>query len=153
MWSDATAIILYAKIRRLDLLHRVYEDVRVPTAVRDEVIVEGKPGVDRIQNALHDWLHVEQVDDAVEGLGPGEAAVVAAARATGEHALLDDAVAITEARRHGVDVDRSTTVAFGAVRNGILSRDEAMECIDALIDAGYYISADIYKELWKALQG
>ena len=57
--SNSSTIIALAKICHLDLIEKLFKKVIVPEAVWKEVIVEGKPGREKILRA--GFIHVEMV--------------------------------------------------------------------------------------------
>jgi predicted nucleic acid-binding protein len=60
---DASTLIALARIGQLDILAQVGEQVVIPVAVYDEVVVKGagKPGSDEVQQAL--WIETRDVAD------------------------------------------------------------------------------------------
>jgi predicted nucleic acid-binding protein len=54
-------LIALARIKRLDLIEKVYTKIHLPAAVWQEVVVDGKglPGAETIAQAL--WIHREFV--------------------------------------------------------------------------------------------
>lgn len=52
--SDTSVLINLAWIKQLDLLPKLYGEVIIPTAVWDEIVVEGagKPGAQEVQSAI-----------------------------------------------------------------------------------------------------
>jgi hypothetical protein len=50
--ADSSALVALALCDGLELLSRLFAEIRVPQAVYDEVIVEGKPAAQMLQNYL-----------------------------------------------------------------------------------------------------
>ncbi len=125
------------KLNRLDLLAKVYTQVRIPQVVYDETVVQGLArGYDdarvvRIFWKQHRWP-VEEVPKRVltdyrppVELGVGERHVLALARTlTAPLVLLDDEAARSEARRLGLRVKGTLGVLVEAHRQGDLAFDE-----------------------------
>ncbi|MGD9101305.1 MAG: DUF3368 domain-containing protein, partial [Anaerolineae bacterium] len=83
---NATPLIALALLERLDLLRQMFDEVIVPTAVYEEVAVEGtgRPGAAAIAQA--DWLQVASpdavptIEPMLLGLDAGEMQVLLLAR-------------------------------------------------------------------------
>src|SRR6266568_5010305 len=101
--SDTSAIINLAMIGRLDLLHQLYNEVIIPAAVYQEIVVQGagKPGAVEVQT--QPWFKQQAVVDTAcvsqlrRDLDEGEAEAIVLAREIGADLLLIDDLA---ARRH-----------------------------------------------------
>jgi predicted nucleic acid-binding protein len=108
--ADAGPLIHLSWINHLDLLPRIFEDVIVPTTVRDEVLAAppGTIGLDHIQRALAGGrLRIVETssDDGSKDLGAGERAALRIAEDGGADLMLsDDTLARAEASRRGVNV-------------------------------------------------
>jgi predicted nucleic acid-binding protein len=68
--SDAGPIIIFARIRRLSLLHDVTGALVIPSAVHDEIVVgkDGMPGAAEVMKAA--WIRRARVAEraALDGL-------------------------------------------------------------------------------------
>jgi predicted nucleic acid-binding protein len=66
---NATPLIALALLDRLELLRQMFDEILVPAAVYEEVVVKGagRPGADAVGRA--DWLQVDGQRDA--GAEPG----------------------------------------------------------------------------------
>jgi len=147
--SDSTALILLARIGRLELLREVVGEVWIPEAVAAEVRKPGKPGAEALEVALDDWIHVARVRDRerVEGLprrlglGEREAIVLAVER---EATLLsDDKAARREAQAQGVDVTGLLAVLLEAKARGLIP--EVKGVLDELVGEGFRLAPDLYE--------
>jgi uncharacterized protein len=152
MISNATPLICLAKIKQLALLKKVVGTVFIPEAVRDEVLVKGKPGYEQLQKALK-WIKVVPVKQCLDiGLGKGEREAITLARERKEPILLDDGAAIRAAKAFDVEVLRTTSVLFLAVKKKIISKKEAKRYLQLLVENGYYIAPRFYVVLLDRLQ-
>lgn len=91
--ADSSALVALSTCDALDLLAQAYEDIRVPQAVYDEVVMKGKPQsasleaflVGRVMNVdLSHWVL------AAGGLGQGELEAMALYKQLSADALLID---------------------------------------------------------------
>lgn len=141
---DTGPLIALSLIDQLDTLRSLYHRVLVPRVVLDEVTAGGvdRPGASAILAA--DWL--EPVEDVTpdpllaEELGPGEAAVIAAAYEL--HArlvLLDERKARRiAARTYGLRVKGSAGLLVAAKRVGLIA--EVRPLLDSMVRKGYFLS-------------
>lgn len=83
--ANTTPIIALALISRLDLLQRLYGEVVIPPAVRDEVFAGGPAGIGSAEVRAATWLRVISLQDPrradlLADLDRGEAEVIALAQ-------------------------------------------------------------------------
>lgn len=154
MISNATALICLSKINKLILLKKVYSVVVIPSAVKNEVLIKGKEGYSTINNAVKDgWIKVTNPKKSLNlGLGAGENQAISLARERRDSILLDDAFAIKAAKAFEIPVVRTTTVIFTALKNKIISKADALNTLNQLIESGYYISTREYAILVSRLK-
>jgi len=82
--SNATALVLFARIGRLSLLHDVLRELVIPQAVADELAVSGKAGAAEVQAT--DWIRVvavqdrDRIEQLPAHLGRGEREAIALAK-------------------------------------------------------------------------
>ncbi len=153
MISNATPLICLSRINRLLLLKETFGVITIPLAVKQEVLIEGKPGVSLILDALQqDWIKVVGHTALFKlNLGKGETAAIALAKEQGDTVVLDDAQAIAAAKVYGVPVIRTTTILMMALSKKVITRPEAITILNELVNTGYYIGPREYARLFAAL--
>jgi predicted nucleic acid-binding protein len=141
---NASPLILFARIARLDLFERLTPKVIVPRAVLEEVRA-GQHKDPTAATALA-WAAERCVPDAavpvgVEhwDLGPGESQVIAHGLAGSRWVVLDDLAARRCAVAHGVAVIGSLGVVLRSRQRGLL--DAAKPWVMKLIEAGMFMDA------------
>ncbi len=146
MISNATCLICLSRINKIDLLKKVYSIVLVPSAVKREVLIEGKEGYHSINNAVNSgWIKVIEPKNNINlGLGAGENQAISLARERKDSIILDDAFAIKIARAFDIPIVRTTTVVFTALQRNIITKTNALDILNSLIENGYYISTKDY---------
>ena len=109
-------------------------------------MVIGKGGYHSISNALNKgWIKVVDPKKSIDlGLGAGENATINLARERKDSIILDDAYAIKAARTFNINIIRTTSIIFMAVKKKLITKDEAITIINSLIGIGYYISPKEY---------
>ncbi|MBI2664387.1 hypothetical protein HYX10_03525 [Candidatus Woesearchaeota archaeon] len=149
MIANSTPLICLAKIGRLRLLKALFGSVTVTEVVKDEVLVEGKPGHSSISDAINEgWIMVANPKQIVElGLGKGENSSLSLAKESNDDLLIDDAAAIRAAKALGINFLRTTSVLIRAVGRKIITKKEAVTLISQLVKAGYYISPRYLTEI------
>ena len=154
MILDATALICLSKINKLDILKKVFSVVIIPSALKKEILIEGKEGYLRIYSAIKSgWIKVIDPRKIINlGLGEGETAAINLAIERKNSIMLDDAFAIKAAKAFNITILRTTTVIFIALKNKIISKAQALSILNQLIEDGYYISTRDYSVLISKLK-
>lgn len=154
MISNATALICLSKINKISLLKKIYSIVIIPSAVKREVIIEGKEGYSSISDAIKSgWIKVVEPNKSLElGLGAGENQAISLAKERKDSIILDDAFAVKAAKAFNIPIIRTTTVIFIALQKRILTKAQALGILNNLIENGYYISTRDYAILISKLK-
>ncbi|WP_436927617.1 DUF3368 domain-containing protein [Halosimplex amylolyticum] len=165
MWVfDATPLIYLAKVDHLDLVDHHDERCVIPTPVHQEVvetgIEEGYPDARRIEAAIEaDTFDVVTVDETPlrtrlkenPALSDADAAVLACAANRDGIAVMDEAAGRDAASVEEIPTRGTAYLVLSLVRQGAITADEAQEVIDAMVDAGWYCSTDIYAKIRSTL--
>ena len=157
---DSSTLIHLASISRLGLLREFYAEIIIPTAVWQEVVIEGqeRPGVSEVRAAREGgWLSVESAGDErllqllKRDLHPGEAEGIAVAmEKQAALVLLDE----SEARRMA---DINGLNKTGLI--GILIRAKLENKVDSLRfelnalqqQGGFWIDEKLYQQAVEAV--
>ncbi len=91
--ADSSALIALAACEGLNILLQVYDDVKVPQSVFDEVVISGKPHAPTLEKFLR--KRIVKVDTAslvlsIGGLGQGELDAMALYKQLSANTLLID---------------------------------------------------------------
>ncbi len=153
MISNSTPLILLSKINKLDLLKRLFGHIIITDAVKEEVLIEDKPGYSLISQAIKSgWIKIENPKkDGELGLGRGENSAINLAKEKKDKLIIDDAFGIKAVKGLNLEFIRTTTVVFIAVEKSIINKKEAVSIINNLIENGYYISPKYYAEIFGRL--
>jgi predicted nucleic acid-binding protein len=148
--SDTSAIINLAMIGRLDLLHQLYNEVIIPAAVYQEIVVQGagKPGA--VEVRTQSWFKQRVVLDTAfvsqlrRDLDDGEAEAIVLAQEIGADLLLiDDRAARRHAARLGLRFIGLLSVLLEAKKAGLLATVKPP--LDDLISkAGFRVHSSLY---------
>ncbi len=130
--SDASPLINLSRIGRLALLPELYQQVTVPEAVWQEVVVDGagQPGASEIETAH--WIRRQQIVNTLlvralgQELDPGEAeAIVLALEMEDSLLLMDERLGRAMAQHLGVRMIGLIGVLIEARHKGLISDLEA----------------------------
>ena len=147
---NASPLILFSRIGRLDLIERLAPRILIPNAVIHEV----RAGQDKDPTAATalKWAEQYRVDDvpvpaSVEhwDLGAGESQVIAHCVGAARWSVLDDRAARRCAITHGVPVVGSLGVVLRSKKNGTI--DQARPVVERLIAAGMFLNDDFVQHV------
>jgi predicted nucleic acid-binding protein len=155
--SDASPLILLAKIERINILKELYSEVIIPSQVRDEVIKQrNKYSSLMVLEIDKGWIKVEEVGLSSKvkeigerlGLHEGEmSALSLALHASINDFLADDKLARIAARILGLNAIGCLGIVRRAYEIRIVTKDEAVETIQKLVKAGLWISPEVLGEV------
>lgn len=140
--ADSSCLIGLSKIRRLDILHRLFGGILIPSAVYQEVVVRGagRSGADEVAQA--DWIETRPITDQLAlkalrlNLGAGESeAMILAAECAADFLILDDWRARQVALGLGLPVVGTVAVLDKAAEKGFLPN--LPEALEQLRQAGF----------------
>ena len=142
---NASPLILFSRIGRLDLLERLAPTILVPNAVIEEV--RAGQDKDRTAAAALKWAGQYRAADVVVAasiehwdLGSGESQVIAHRVGTFSWAVLDDRAARRCAVAHGIPVIGSLGVVLRSKKNRQI--DRARPIVKQLTAEGMFLSDD-----------
>ncbi|MEE8585177.1 MAG: hypothetical protein V3T83_10035 [Acidobacteriota bacterium] len=159
-------LIALGKLNRLDLLARLFREIRIPRSVFEEVVTQGlRRGAADAHAVRLFWMRqgwpVDDVSDSVRsayspsaGLDQGEFDVLAIARTLKNPLLLmDDEVARAQARLLQLQVLGTRGLIVQSFRRNLLSRSE-VELLIQEISArrDIWISSQLCDQILKSLQ-
>lgn len=151
---NASPIILYSRIGRLDLIERLAPTVIVPATVIEEI----QTGIekDTTGNEAMNWaIQYKQNDIIVPStierwdLGPGESQVISFCLPGNRLAMLDDRMARRCISAHGLRVIGSLGMILRAKIFGLI--DIARPWVYKLMDEGMYMEADLIEKSLSAI--
>mgnify|MGYP001603151922 CR=1 FL=1 len=128
--SDSGPIISFARANRLELLRQVLQEVKIPEAVYEEIVVKGenKPGAEEISR--EEWIKKEKIKDRSKveqlpsNLGVGEREAIVLSQELKAALLIDERLARKEAEKRGGSLFWKPTGAQGREGEGINQRSK-----------------------------
>lgn len=151
--SDSSALILFARVNRLDLLAGVFDHLIVPPAVWREVVSSGPERVGAVDLANAHWIrrqdlaHPEAMEHLRDILHPGEAEAITLA---GEIVpavpiLIDDLKARRVAIQRGLRVVGTAGVLVLAKERRLI--EQVRPLLGAVIAAGLFLGESAIQEV------
>ncbi len=157
--SNASPLIYLSKVGKLHLLKELFGKVFIEEEVRKEVVDKGKEegaadaiSIDEcIQNG---WTIVKRVKNKkeFEGIHLGEASSILLAKELDVIVLIDEEDARVVARALGLKAKGTLYVLRKCVERGIISKKEAIEILDSMLNEGFRLSAPLYSEFIRGLK-
>lgn len=154
---NATPLINFAGINRLDLLQSIFQKVIIPQAVYQETTQSNFPSSSLIINAIkqENWLQVKQVDlipkDISYLLDAGEREVITLALSLNENkVLLDEQEARKVAQTFKLKIIGTLGILILAKKNNLIS--EVKPLLDNMIkNSQYWVNKSLYKQVLKSV--
>lgn len=142
--SDASPLIVFRQIERLDLIGTVLRQVVIPPAVASEI----SPSFSELPN----WIRVNTVPTIRSStpwwlsLDRGEIEAIALAiELSAGQILLDDRPARRAAKQLGLSVAGSLGLLLEAYRLGLI--ESVRPDLDAMIEVGFHAGSTLYEEV------
>ena len=151
--SNATPLIYLAKVRKLDLLESLYEQVLIPEEVEKEVVGEGKRIGQKdaflIEKKISDgWINVLKANEFIEipmRLEKGEVAALTLAKELGvKEVLIDESLARSASEIIGLIPRGTIFVLLEALKINKINFDEFMEILGRLLKEGFRLREEVY---------
>lgn len=147
--SNSGPIISFARANCLELLRHVLKEIKIPEAVYEDIVLQGrsKPGALEIKNA--DWIKKEPVKNQSQviqlppSLGLGEREAIVLANKLKAFLLIDDRSARKEAEKRGIVCFGSLKVLKDAKDKGLIEKIKPIG--DELRRTGLRIKNTLYQ--------
>lgn len=152
--SNSSPLIWLAKTSRLSLLRTLFGEVIIPRKVCTETTSGESADSILIRKAMEEgWIKVfeEEVEEAqalaeVSGIHLGEAEAILLARRLGVRLIIDEREASATAQVFGVRPIGMVAVLLLALAKNQMAFNEFKQCLDLLIDSGFWLTVDVYKK-------
>ena len=151
--SNSSPLINLSRIGQLDLLYKLYKELVIPEAVRQEIVVKGagQPGAEEIKDAT--WIETRSaknrqlVRSLQQELDAGEAEAIALSlEVESELLLMDERLGRETARHLGIRFIGLIGILIESKRKGIIN--DLKSYLDELRNiAGFRISDTLYTHL------
>ncbi|VVB84259.1 Uncharacterised protein [uncultured archaeon] len=160
--SDASPLLLLAKIGKLYLLRELYSEIVIPLQVRDEVVKYKDEASSLITIEIEKgWIKLKDIEISPEingigeklGLHKGERyALSVAMHLDIKEFLADDKLARIAARILNLRAIGCLGIVMKAYETGVITRKDAIDSIQKLVKAGLWVSPEVLAEIFKFLE-
>lgn len=154
---NATPLINFAAINRLDILKKLFGNLIIPKAVYRETTQASFPSSQLIPNAIaEEWLQVEVIKEITDNisnlLDPGEREAIALALLNGEtRILLDEQEAREIAKNFELQVIGTLGILILAKKNQIIS--EVKHPLEQMRkEAQYWVSDSLVRQILEQVE-
>ena len=165
MICNASPLIIFGKLNRLDLLKKVFENIIIPEAVYEEVVENGISNNSSDAFLVKDFIEkgfitVKKLEDKwkkkaeflikiYSQLDMGEAETIALALQENEKVLLIDEISARKvAALHNLIPKGSLRVLLLAFKKNILSENEINFLLTEMTSNKFRISAEVLNKFW-----
>ncbi|MEK6869760.1 MAG: DUF3368 domain-containing protein [Nanoarchaeota archaeon] len=155
--SNSTPIIVLGKQGMLTLLKECFKKVIIPESVYYEIMhEENSPEAAALKKAISDeWLRVEKITInrflQTKNIGLGEKEAISLALKHKGPLLIDDDNSKAYASMMGLESHGTLYVVYLSKAKKLISKEEAINIIDAMIEDGFYVSTQIYSKFLELL--
>lgn len=159
--ADTTPVISLLKIKRLDLLQKLFGEVFIPDAVYKELTSDKRFASEAYAVTNASYIRAVSVSNPgavrilrmAEGLDQGESeAIVLTDELQADVLLMDEAKGRAVSGRMGITVMGTVGILISAYEDGLITSEEARMCIDGLQKSGRHIGERHYRMLLDRLQ-
>lgn len=148
--ANAGPLIALARIGHFALLRLLYNELYIPTAVRDEVVLFGETRPGAIELEVAEWIHIVTIGNQTavqllrERLDRGESeAIVLAIELEAELLLIDEARGRRVAQAQGLNYIGTVGVLIQARQNRLIAAVTPL--LDELMASGFHMNEVLYR--------
>ena len=148
--SDASPLIALAACNKLDLLDKLFEQVRIPQAVFNELAIPDKPNAINIIEWAKDKVFPIKNKTVIKALSlnldPGEAEAMALYwEISADFLLIDEKKGRIIANRNGIKTVGTIGILLLSKQKGFITSVKPL--LDLLIQNGFHISDIFYRQI------
>lgn len=152
--ADASPLIIFSRIKRLDLITKTLGQIIIPTSVMNECIISGssRPGGAAILIAMNKKLIVTMPDpdmtqylDLPIALGRGEATAIVLASKLNIGLLIDEKLGRKTAKKMNISTIGTAGTLLLAKKKKLINKVAPL--IQELKNNGYFLSEQLIKEV------
>lgn len=150
--ANTSPIIYLSAINKTDLLKKLFGEIFIPGAVKQEIISGGKDtfGFREIEN--EQWIKTKNIENELAkkclltDIDDGEAEVIVLAEELKANIIvMDDRLGRKVARLRGFHVIGTLRLLIAAKEKGIIA--EVKPLVERLKEVGFWISEDVYTDI------
>lgn len=169
MILDASVLIIFGKLNKLDLLRRVYGILVIAPNVYQEVVEAGQR-IGAFEAALvGEWIEkkkievrplneegkncAQRMEKIYTSLGKGEIETISLALQEKEKAILmDERIGRKTAALHGIKAYGSLKVMLLAFKKEFITEEELKRCVTEMTASNFRVSAEVINLFWSLFE-
>lgn len=163
MITNASPLIIFAKVRKLELLKKVLKEIITPYAVYEEVVLRGKDASDALlvkefveNNAITvvtldtEWkTKAKDIERMYKNIDYGEAETIALTLQRKEkHVLIDEKNARELAKLYGLIPKGSLYILLAAFQKKYIGEKELREIVQLMSTTKFHLGGDVMNYFW-----
>jgi predicted nucleic acid-binding protein len=162
---DSAPLIFLAKAGALNYLEKINNKKLIPLPVYDEVIAEGKKfgysaallRDEFVKKGMFESSELKNTGlmehlSKVPNISESDAHAICLAKELDAVLILDDKKARLIAEVEGVECAGSAYIVFLLLKKSIISKTEAKQILERMIEAGWFCSTDLYVHILNELE-
>lgn len=151
---NATPLIALSGINQLELLNQLFNEVIIPDAVYEEVVIKGakKTGASDLEKA--DWIKIKKVSSKTTieplllGLDQGELEVIQLGLLINpDFVIIDEKLGRRIAKVMGLSVKGTLGILLAGFYAGYLTKQETLDLVQQLVNHGIRLSAYVINSI------
>ncbi|MBI2578958.1 MAG: DUF3368 domain-containing protein [Candidatus Aenigmarchaeota archaeon] len=157
---DSSSLIYLGKLRILDKVAKLEGRKFIPDSVYKEVVVKGferkEPEAKYIDELIKKKLFAVRKPKTaardIPFLSKADREVLALSKETESTAIIDELHASSIAEAQGIESHGSIYMLLRLLEKKIISKKETVNYLDRMVGFGFYLSADMYREVLNAIE-
>ena len=144
--SNASPLIYLAKIKRLELLKELFDEIIITEEVYNEITAKDSPEVESIKNCK--FLQIRKAKKTLNiGFGLGENAAISSSLEENCILLIDDHKAKIFANAQGIKTLGTLGLLLLALSKRLIGKEEFRGLLSQLVKENFRISIELYNAM------
>jgi len=152
---DASCLIYFGKVRLLEKIGRLSGEKYITESIYREVVLKGlerrEIEADYIKEIIERNIITITNPGNLIGDSPqlsiADREIISLAKEINSVLIMDEKYASRVAIEYGIEYHGSLYLILKLIEERIISKREAIDCIDEMIKAGFYLSSEKYREV------
>ena len=158
---DSSSLIYLGKIKLLEKISGLEGKKLIPAAVYEEVVKKGlerrEPEAKYIESLVgkgkFEVARPKNPIQPITYLSRADSDVLSLAKERAGMPIIDEAYASGIAESMSLEPHGSIYLILMLLKKGEITKSEATECLDRMVSLGFYLSAELYREVSRKIEG
>lgn len=168
MIINASPLIIFGKLNRIDILKKLYSNLKITRSVYEEVVIKGIKKNERDALIVKEHINNKEISISdltdkfssiankikfIYNIDLGEADTVALARQLNKNEVMIDEIAAREAAKaFGIRPIGSLRVLLLAYKSNLITKAEINHLINEMVNSKYRFSPNVLIEFWELFE-